>query len=702
VRRLVRGRRAERRRIAAAASEEHQIAEELRGSLRDLVSALDLDEVLGKVVRHANVAAGGREFLILLRDDAGRLGVRARSNVPPDVAAALECWANDRSEIGTATVVIDDIATAPALAAAAAPAVGSLCSAPLALRDESLGVLVALGAGRDAFFPRDIGLLEVYAAQAAIAVHNARLVGRLETLASRDPLTGLLNHREFHETLEREIDRARRSDARFGLLLLDVDRLKQVNDERGHAAGDDALRRVAAAIRDCCRTGDVAFRVGGDEFAVLLPDAQAEDVHRVGQRLRTSVADLGLGVGLSYGSAAWPADASTKDTLLLRADGRLYSSKPTGRERAATGSGGGLDRAPAGGRSLVDEVLAVARDTLGLELACLLEVKGGHHVVRAFAGDGASFDVQVGTAFALHETLAQRMTDLGLERELVDPSEHELLRDMATVAECSMRAFVAMPVRLSSGRLFGVITSVSRSPRAPLDPSENRLLALLAETVAREMERAEQAEEAAMTGVHALLAALEARDDYTGQHSESVVELASLVAHALGLTEREVRSVERVALLHDVGKVGVPDHVLQKRGPLTEDEWELMRRHPLIGERIVAAIPPLAHLAPAIRGEHERWDGRGYPDGLAEEDIPVASRIVFACDALHAMTSDRPYRDAMPLAAARAELAANAGSQFDPEVVEALLTVLGATAPGSGDRVLNRPEPLDLDTHDVA
>ena len=715
LKRLFGGRGAQRRRRAQAASEEHQVAEELRASLRDLVSALDLDEVLAKVVNHAHVAAGGREFLILLRDETGALRVRARSNVPPDVADAAERWAGARPEVNTTTVVLDDLQSAPELSAAAAEAVGSLCSAPLVLRDESLGVLLALGAGRDAFFPKDIGLLEVYAAQAAIAVHNARLVGRLETLASRDPLTGLLNHREFHETLEREIDRARRRDGRFGLLMLDVDRFKELNDERGHLAGDHALREIAAAIVDSCRTGDVAFRVGGDEFAVVLADAHADDLHRVGQRLRQAVAERGLGVGLSYGSASWPADASTKEALLLRADGRLYSSKPTGRDRRAGAPAD--DGTPAPRQSLVDQVLAVARETLGVDLATLLEARGGHHVVRAFDGDGEGFDVRLGAAFAVHETVAQRLTDLGVECKLVDPTAHELLHDMATVRDYSMRAFVAIPVRLSSNRLFGVITCVSRTPRGPLEPSEERLLTLLAQTVARELERAEQAEEAAMTGVHALLAALEARDDYTGQHSESVVELAALVARTLGLSTREQRSVEHVALLHDIGKVGVPDHVLQKRGALNEEEWELMRRHPVIGERIVAAIPPLAHLAPAIRAEHERWDGAGYPDGVRGDRIPIASRIVFACDAWHAMTSDRPYRRAMALGAARAELSDNAGAQFDPEVVDALLAALEParecppTFPqrsspcgdrALGDRVLDRPEPLDLDPDHVA
>jgi two-component system cell cycle response regulator len=119
--------------------------------------------------------------------------------------------------------------------------------------------------------------------------------------------------------------------------------------------------------------------------------------------------------------------------------------------------------------------------------------------------------------------------------------------------------------------------------------------------------------------------------------------------------------------------VGIPDAILQKQGPLDDEEWQLMRQHPIVGERIIAGTPGLSHLAPAMRAEHERWDGTGYPDGLAGEQIPLASRITLACDALHAMTSNRPYRPAMPLSHAREELRAGAGSQFDPNVIKALL-----------------------------
>lgn len=184
-----------------------------------------------------------------------------------------------------------------------------------------------------------------------------------------------------------------------------------------------------------------------------------------------------------------------------------------------------------------------------------------------------------------------------------------------------------------------------------------------------------------LAGVTALVAALEARDHYTAEHSRRVVHLAVAVARRLGLDEATVQEVEQVAVLHDIGKVAVPDSVLQKPGPLTESEWELMRQHPGVGERIVASLQTLSHLAAPIRAEHERYDGGGYPDGLAGERIPIASRITLACDAFHAMTSTRPYRRAMSEEQAREELRANAGTQFDPDVVDALITELDASVP---------------------
>ena len=190
----------------------------------------------------------------------------------------------------------------------------------------------------------------------------------------------------------------------------------------------------------------------------------------------------------------------------------------------------------------------------------------------------------------------------------------------------------------------------------------------------------DEADEALASGhgdvIAALASALGERDRYTGEHSESVVELTAKVGDALALDAEDIARVRTAALLHDIGKVGVPDEILRKPGPLDDGEWEIMRQHPVIGERIVRAISGMGAIARIVRHEHERWDGGGYPDGLAREAIPIGARIILACDAYHAMTSDRPYRQALSHHEAMAELTANAGSQFDPHVVEALVGYL--------------------------
>jgi diguanylate cyclase (GGDEF)-like protein len=191
-----------------------------------------------------------------------------------------------------------------------------------------------------------------------------------------------------------------------------------------------------------------------------------------------------------------------------------------------------------------------------------------------------------------------------------------------------------------------------------------------------EGQRADAAELGQGNVIAALASALEERDRYTGEHSESVVDLTARVGDALALGSDEIEQIRTAALLHDVGKVGVPDEILHKPGKLDEREWEVMRQHPVIGERILRAIPGFGAIARMVRHEHERWDGGGYPDGLSGTAIPVGSRIILACDAYHAMTSDRPYRKAMPHSDAMAELTANAGAQFDPDVAQALVGYL--------------------------
>ena len=177
-----------------------------------------------------------------------------------------------------------------------------------------------------------------------------------------------------------------------------------------------------------------------------------------------------------------------------------------------------------------------------------------------------------------------------------------------------------------------------------------------------------------------LLSALAERDSELGVHLGGVAELASATAIRLGVPEEEIEALTQTALLHDVGKVAIPDEILSKAGPLDESEWVFMKQHTIIGERIISAAPALAAVARLVRATHEHHDGRGYPDGLAGAEVPLISRIVAVCDAYHAMTTKRAYRAALDPQAAITELCSCSGTQFDPEVVAAFIGALEAAA----------------------
>ena len=253
-----------------------------------------------------------------------------------------------------------------------------------------------------------------------------------------------------------------------------------------------------------------------------------------------------------------------------------------------------------------------------------------------------------------------------------------------------------MPLRHSDGSVSGTLCAARHRAKPELGYRELQFLQVLARLISDQLERQRlEAEKRSLeleeATAHTLVAAVSARDNYTREHSREVVERAGAVAALIGLSPEERADVEKVALLHDIGKIGVPDAILHKPGPLSEAEWETMRRHPVLAERLIGEVPGLDHLAPALRAEHERWDGRGYPDGLAGEQIPIASRITLVCDAYNAMTTDRPYRAALSPAAARREIAAGAGSQFCPGAAAVLLAVLAGESRAGGCRTPPSP-----------
>jgi hypothetical protein len=327
-----------------------------------------------------------------------------------------------------------------------------------------------------------------------------------------------------------------------------------------------------------------------------------------------------------------------------------------------------------------ERAVGAVRNLLEMDSAFTTQIVGGRYVLEVVRGDGASFGLAEGTSMPLGQTYCSEIMAGRLPAAIGDVRAHARAAEMPISAAANVGAFISVPLKLASGSTYGTLCAVDHDPRPELGDRELQYMRIFARMIADEIERNQLHER--MTGlqayeasIEALMIAVEARDSYTGDHSRAVVRNARSVARKLGLSPPQVADVEKVALLHDVGKLAVPDSILRKEGSLTEAEWAVMREHPAAGARIVSAIEGLSHLAPAIRAEHERWDGEGYPDGLAGEEIPLAARIAFVCDAYDAITTERPYRAPMTHEVAVAELIANAGSQFCPRSAAALIAV---------------------------
>ena len=244
-------------------------------------------------------------------------------------------------------------------------------------------------------------------------------------------------------------------------------------------------------------------------------------------------------------------------------------------------------------------------------------------------------------------------------------------------ATADVRSELVVPLMVGD-ELWGAIDIEEERPNA-FDEDDARLVQTVAGQVGSALRSAmlyERLDGAYIGTAQALATALETGDRGPGA-AGPVVELATAVGRRLGLTQDEIRTLRLASIFHDIGKVSLSDELLNKRGPLTEDERIEVERHTVVGESILSSVEFLADVRPLVRYAHERWDGAGYPDGLAGDAIPLGARIVHACDAYDAMTAERPYREPLSEEEARAQLAAGAGGQFDPAVVTALLAVLG-------------------------
>ena len=391
------------------------------------------------------------------------------------------------------------------------------------------------------FLQEDIDLVMSVANQAGVIVENAQLYSQAMTWAITDGLTRLYNHRYMHECLDKEIARGTRFGTTFSIIMLDLDFFKTYNDTYGHLAGDDVLTGVGKCVLASIRTVDMAFRYGGEEFAIILPETTAEGAYLVAERIREKIEQKVFtgrsSITASLGIASWPNDGVNKEQILISADKALYAAKGTGRNKTC----------------------------------------------------------------APYEFNRQGM-----------------------VAEED----VSETQRIAIGMIF------------------------------------------------ALAATVDAKDHYTYGHSRKVSQYAVAMGLLLNLSPDKIAEIRTAGLLHDIGKIGIPDSILNKDGMLDEQEWRQIKSHPEMGVEILRYVADLANSLPIILNHHEHFDGSGYPAGLKGKDIPLEARLLSVADAYDAMTSLRPYHNQRTSQEAIDELRRCAGTTFDPQLVELFCTVI--------------------------
>jgi HD-GYP domain-containing protein (c-di-GMP phosphodiesterase class II) len=325
--------------------------------------------------------------------------------------------------------------------------------------------------------------------------------------------------------------------------------------------------------------------------------------------------------------------------------------------------------------AVVDRIVELSARTLGSPRASVWFQEASRGEIRVRATHGYS-DLD-------RERLARMHFDHETAEAFFSVKEPFVVTDeqreaMTGASDGGMRKpFAVAPLTLDGGRL-GCI-AVAASEDSDFTERQLRLLAGVAHQAKLALTNAgnfRSLEKTFLETVEALANALEANDEYTSSHARWITDLSLKVGSGLGLDTRALKRLELGALFHDIGKIGIPEAILSKPGPLTAEERKLVEKHPELGERIIAPIDRLEEVRPIVRHCHERFDGTGYPDRKSAEDIPIESRIILVCDAYHAMTTDRPYRKRLPREEALRRLDEGAGTQFDPDVVEVCKRVL--------------------------
>jgi diguanylate cyclase (GGDEF)-like protein len=449
----------------------------------------------------------------------------------------------------------------------------SILCIPLAYGETLLGVVNIESTRESAFSIQDVLLLRTVGDLLSTALHNAFIFQKMQHQSITDALTGLKTRRYFLEALSQEWKRASRSGRPFSVVLIDLDKFKEVNDTEGHLEGDLVLARVGRLLEQKCRQSNVVARYGGDEFVILMPETGVEQALTLSERLRLWMAtDPMLSerhVTGSFGVASFPLHGSSTEDIIRVADAGMYVSKHAGGNRVSTA-----------------EEVSESENSM-------MQRQQIHSYVEGF----------------LHRD------DTG--------SEHltELLSNLR---------------RMCSG-----------------------------------MEE-QAATEAMSEAIRSLSHAVETREMNSTSHSSGVAFYARVIAQELGLDKEEVDKIVFAASVHDVGKIVLPNKLLNKADRLAEDEYHLVKVHPIVGAQIVETLHGSERLRQYVKHHHERFVGSGYPEGLKGDHIPLGARIIAVADSFVNMTTERPYSPALqPMEAAR-EMEAKSGTQFDGMIVRIL------------------------------
>ena len=531
--------------------------------------------------------------------------------------------------------------------------------------------------------------------------HDLLTNGELLQMAIRDPLTGLLNRRAFDEELRWIWKQAKDQPFSIGLLVVDIDHFKAVNDSYGHVVGDQVLKECAALAQASVRESDVVCRYyGGDELVVILPWADEAETRRIANRMidafRGAVLckdtyELRATISVG-GSTVLAGPGHSAETFLIQADRALYRAKQTGRNKLCFAdevpplppAADGVAPAPAGFADPKRTVLVVDDDEALCRLFARMISRAGFSVLTAQTAadalavaereqgmiDVALVDLHIGPDNGLD--LLKKLRALDESSIGIVITGQATLEDAVTSLQQGAYDFVQKPV--APPQLSATLERAAKYRRLVL---ENKRYQAHLEDMVREKNAAlsralDQVTDSYQFTLEAMADMLDTREKRTGAHSKRVARMAVVLARKMGASLEEIEYIGTGALLHDIGKVGIPDAILLKEGPLTPEEREVMKTHPHLGYNIIKAGPGLEPASEIVLAHQERYDGTGYPRGLKGEDICLGARIFAVVDTYDAIRSDRPYSKGRSAAEALAEIVRNSGTQFDPAVVVAL------------------------------